>query len=136
LGGFVVQYILTGSGTPPPFNAKYAFFTQETIGAPGVARTTNDAPTATYDENVTSDYWAIGSLDDSGGERGNDYSKRVVFNSNLAVGSSCAAGPFEQPLLSGNPLFKSNQDIKIAFSLNGTGCASGTLHVSIVRITG
>lgn len=137
LGGFVLQYVLTASAPPPPFRAKYSFFSQETIGKPGVARSPIDALTATFTEDVGSDFWDVGVLDAAGGERGNDFSKRVVYNSNLAAAAgTCVAGPFEEPLNSGNPLFKSGQNLKVAFKVPGAACANGTLRVSVVRIVG
>jgi len=145
LGGFLLQYTLLpeseceecSSPAIPPFLAKYGFFTQDVIKKPGVARSASDTLTDPYNQDVTSDFWDVGSLDPSGGERGDDFSRRIVFNADLTGGSgNCSAGPFEEPLQSGNPLFKSNQDVKIAFKMNGAGCLAGTLHVSIVRIVG
>jgi hypothetical protein len=141
LGGYVIQYVYEEPLAPPPpqsgvdfdsFTAQYGFFTQEIVGTPGVAKAADHAPTAAFTTNVGHDYWDVGFLDASAGERENDFSKRVVFNSGLA--QTCTFGGFEEPLRSGNPQFNSPQNIKIAFKLMGSGCAGGELRVSVAKV--
>ena len=87
-----------------------------------------------YTESIGHDYWAVGLLDDGGGEAAPDWSKRVVFNSALPVGTSCTFGGWQQPLQSGNPQFNTGQNVKIAFKLNGTNCSGGVLRISVVKL--
>jgi hypothetical protein len=148
LGGYAVQYVLndrvstSASALPPSFqfNAQYGFYTQEPIGTPGIARVETHGRADAFTENVLSDFWDLGILDAASGERGNDFSKRVLFNSPLAsLTPDCAISPaaWEQPLNTGNPLFNSGQNIKVAFTATlptGAACGGGgTMHVSVVR---
>jgi len=141
LGGYVIQYVYEAPLAPPApqsgvdfdsFTAQYGFFTQEAVGTPGVAKADLHAATAPFTKNVGHDYWDVGLLDASAGERENDFSKRVVFNSGLA--QTCTFGGFEEPLQSGNPQFNNPQNIKIAFKLNGSSCSGGQLRVSVARL--
>jgi hypothetical protein len=143
LGGYVIQYVYEEPLAPLPpqsgvdfdsFTAQYGFFTQEVVGMPGVAKAADHAPAAAFTTNVGHDYWDVGFLDASAGERENDFSKRVVFNSGLA--KACTFGGFEEPLRSGNPQFNNPQNIKIAFKLSGSDCNGGQLRVSVARLTG
>lgn len=142
LGGDIVQYVLNapagaGDPAPYPFQAQYGFYTQQIIGMPGVARASAHAPDALFTESVMSDFWDVGILDAAGGERGDDFSKRVLFHARPAA-ASCASPVFETPLQDGKPLFNSGQNIKIAFTAttqSGAACGrNGTLRVSVVRI--
>ena len=138
LGGFITQYVFlpvppeTSLPILPGRHARFGFFTQEPAASPGIGKTSNDDPNAHYTESIIHDYWDVGVLDPDGGEVDPFWSKRVVFNSGLAA--SCSFGGFQEPLNSGNPLFNSGQNIKVAFQLNGPGCSEGVLHVSLVRL--
>jgi hypothetical protein len=140
LGGFAIQYRYDAPLPQPlvdfnTFTAQYGFFTQEAVGTPGVARAPGDNLLDPFTENVSHDYWDVGALDAAAGDdRGNDFSKRVVFNSGLA--QTCSFGGFQEPLDSGNPQFNNPQNIKIAFQLNGAGCSGGTLFVSVAKLEG
>lgn len=142
LGGHVIQYILNeplgaDGANPFPFQATYGFYSQAVMGMPGVARALSHAATDPFTENVTSDFWDVGVLDAAGGERGNEFSKRVIFNARPEA-ASCTVPVFDKPLHHGQPLFNSGQNIKIAFTpaaADGSACgAGGTLRVSVVRI--
>lgn len=140
MGGYVVQYLLHplsgASQAPSPFLAKYSFFTQEFIATPGVARHDSVLPAAVFDESVGTEYWDLRGLGfDPAGERVNTFSKRVVYNTSLKVQG--IFGGFEEPLNTGNPLFKIGQTIKIAFKIvdsAGKPVNGGNLRVSLVRI--
>jgi hypothetical protein len=140
LGGFAMQYRYDAPLPQPlvdfnTFSAQYGFFTQEAVGTPGVARAPGDNLLDPFTENVSHDYWDVGALDAAAGDdRGNDFSKRVVFNSGLA--QTCSFGGFQEPLDTGNPQFNNPQNIKIAFKLNGAECSGGTLFVSIAKLEG
>jgi hypothetical protein len=89
---------------------------------------------ASYPENVGDDYW-IGLIDPAGA-RGDDISKRVVFNSGTA--QTCTPSPGE-PFATGNPLFKQNQSVNIKLSVrtaSGSPCNGGLIRVSIYRDNG
>lgn len=141
MGGFPVQYRLTLVGNPPPvlfptpIHTVFFFETQEQLGTPGVARATVDDLGGEYGENVGDDYWAT-TTPDPAGARGDDISKRVVFNSGLAKNCTLT---FEQPFESGLPLYKTGQTAKIAVlarDAQGQPCAGGVLRVSVVRTDG
>lgn len=143
MGGSIVQYVLTrtgGVGGIFRFSEEYGFYAQETIAAPGLARTATDTRTALFTENVTHDFWDAGVFDAAGGGRGPDFSKRVMFNRPLATASTdcrISAADWEQPLNAGNPLFKVGQNVKIAFTAKtstGAPCGGGgTMRVSVIR---
>jgi hypothetical protein len=141
LGGNVIQYRYDGPLPQPfvdfdTFSAQYGFFTQELVGTPGVARAPGDNLLDPFTENVSHDYWDVGALDAAAGDdRGNDFSKRVVFNSGLSV-QTCSFGGFQEPLNTGNPQFNNPQNIKIAFKLKGAGCSGGSLFVSVAKLVG
>jgi hypothetical protein len=138
LGGFVIQYRYDGPLPQPfinfdTFSAQYGFFTQEPVGTPGVARAPGDNLTDPFMTNVSHAYWDVGALDAAAGDdRGNDFSKRVVFNSPLAV-QGCTFGGFVPPLGTGNPI-KVSESIGIGFTLNGEGCSGGSLKVSVAKL--
>ena len=138
LGGFVIQYRYDGPLPQPfinfdTFSAQYGFFTQEAVGTPGVARAPGDNPADPFMTNVSHAYWDVGALDAAAGDdRGNDFSKRVVFNSALAV-QGCTFGGFALPLGRGKP-FQAPQSIPIGLTLNGEGCSGGTLMVSVAKL--
>jgi len=147
LGGYALQYVLKSSASLTalgvvPQRIKYAFFTQDAIGQPGLARSPIDDVGATggvYNEDVTSDFWDIGLLDAAGGERENDFSKRVVYNSGVKSAQCEFAGTnseplFDEPLNTGNPLFNGPQNIKVSIGVSGAGCSNGTVRVSVMRI--
>jgi hypothetical protein len=144
LRGLIIQYVylpvspatsLPELGTDfQDKHAIYGFFTQELLSTPGLAKTDDLGLTDQYTESIGHDFWDVGILDPGEGEVIPDWSKRVVFNSGLAA--QCAFGGFQEPLNSGNPLFNTGQNIKIAFQLSGAGCNNGVLHVSIVRLLG
>jgi hypothetical protein len=147
MGGYIVQYVLNNPGPasptldPFPYNAEYRYAAQETLGTPGVARAQAHGLTATFTENTIQDFWDIGVLDPFAGDRGNDFSKRVLFNAPLATSSTTctiALADWDQPFNSQNPLFKQGQAIKIAFtardSITGAPCGGGgTMRLSVLR---
>jgi hypothetical protein len=149
MGGYIVQYILNDrvatTSTPVPgppflFDAQYGFYTQETLGTPGIARAETHGVADPFNESVISDFWDVGVLDAASGERGDDFSKRVLYNSALAtLSTDCAisAADWEEPLNTGNPLFKVGQNVKVAFTAKtstGAACGGGgTMHLSVVR---
>jgi hypothetical protein len=138
LGGSVIQYRYDGPLPQPfvhfdTFSAQYGFFTQEAVGTPGVARAPGDNPTDPFMTNVSHAYWDVGALDAAAGDdRGNDFSKRVVFNSPLAV-QGCTFGGFALPLGRGKP-FQRPDTIPIGLTLNGEGCTGGSLMVSVAKL--
>jgi hypothetical protein len=144
LGGYVVQYVLTRTGGIPPFafSSQYGFYAQETFGTPGIARAASHGLTDPFTTSVIDDYWDVGIFDAAVGERGDDFSKRVVYNAPLPpFTADCTISPFswEEPLHTGTPLFKMGQNIKIAFTATtttGTPCGGGgMMHVSVVRVS-
>jgi hypothetical protein len=132
MGGHVIQYVIDGTAPGALFLIKYGFFTQEALGTPGVARAGGHSPTDVYTESTGTEFWDVGALDAAAGERDRDFSKRVVFNAELT--RQCTFGEFEQPFRDNNPLFNSNQTMKVAAKAKGPNCDTGVVRISIVKI--
>lgn len=146
LGGFAVQYVLNDPApassllNPFPYNAQYRYAAQETLGTPGVARALDDGETDPFSQNTIQDFWDFGLLDPFAGDRGNDFSKRVLFNAPLAPSQTdctISLADWEEPFITQQPLFKVGQNVKIAFTATdstGVPCGGGgTMRVSILR---
>jgi hypothetical protein len=138
VGGLAVEYALSPeSGVDLIVEGKYSYYTQEAIGKPGVGR--SDGHTVgpngdIYDQNHQHDYWDVGELDAmSGNDRGDGFSKRVLFSSPVANSFLSASTPFVEPQ---NPLFNNPQTIPITIEVAGAACANLTIRVSVVRIDG
>jgi hypothetical protein len=139
MGGFIVQYpinVVSSSGFnagAAPVRLIYHFDTQETILAPGVAKTEG---TGDFNENVGTDYWEAGKLDPPAGERGDTCcSRHVVYNAGAVTAAQCTFA-FDQPFRSGNPLFNSgSQTIAISGSATNSrfNCDGGELRVSLFK---
>jgi hypothetical protein len=100
-----------------------------------------DGLTDTFTQNTIQDFWDIGLLDPFAGDRGNDFSKRVLFNTPLATASTTCTislADWGEPFNSQNPLFKVGQNININFIakdlVTGAPCGGGgTMRVSVLR---
>ena len=143
-GGYIPQFVLTRTGGSQLFSyaAEYGLYAQVKIGIPGVARTAGHGRTDPFTANVIGDFWDVGIFDFAMGERGPDFSKRVVFNAPLPpLSADCtiSAADWEEPLNTGTPLFKIGQNVKVAFTAKtstGAPCGGGgTMHVSVVRLS-
>ena len=139
-GGFITELTLATTlegELGQDFLAQYNYFTQQAIGNVGVAKgeILDIGPNASaYEEAVGVEAWDLGVLDIGTGERERDWSKRVSYTS--ATRPGCTLGEFEQPLLEGNPLFNSNQTLKVALKVTGLDCSNGTMRVSVARLNG
>jgi hypothetical protein len=142
MNGFITQYQYNladdspSDPFPTPIRLIFFFNTQEPIAKPGVARG-GDGISTQYDENVGDEYWAVQTADDPAGARGDDISKRVVFNTGLA--EQCRI-VFEPPFRDGNPLYKVGQSATIALNATniqtGQPCSGAELRISIVKNAG
>jgi hypothetical protein len=140
MGGFPVQYKFTLDGEEPfdpfptPIQTVFFFNTQEIIQSPGVARVDDDVIDTPYNEDVTSDYWAV-PTNDPAGARGDDISKRVVFNTITAGTAAGCTLTFDPPFLNGNPQYNAGQSATIkvtAKNLLGQPCVGATIRISVV----
>jgi hypothetical protein len=145
LKGHIPQIALTRNGGPVgplPSTAQYSLYTQEVFGTPGIARATSHDRTAPYTEAVLHDFVDVGGFDPIFGEKGNEFSKRVVYNAPLqATSLECTITPdsWGEPFNTQNPLFKRVQSIVISFigrTATGEPCGGGgTMRISIARIS-
>jgi len=143
MGGHAVQYVFTGGPAAPfTFASELGFYAQEVLARPGIARASGHAPADPYTESVMTDFWDVGIHDAAAGTRGDDFSKRIVFNSPAPPAQAdCRIEPasWEEPFLTQTPLFKRNQVVKVAFTARtstGEPCGGGgTMHVSVARVS-
>lgn len=148
LGGFVTQIRLNDRiGPSGPltglfgFNGQLGYFAQVIVGTPGLGRAAGDSPTAPYLENVWTDFWDVNVHDAAVGDRGPDFSKRVVFNVPLsATAADCTVklADYGQPFNTQQPLYKVTQNVQIEFiptTSTGEPCGGGgTIRVSVARL--